>query len=99
MADESRQLGRYELIKRIAVGGMGEIYLAKSRGAAGFEKTVIIKKILDHLAEEEEFVTKFLDEGRIVVNLTHGNIVPVFDMGEEDGEYFIAMDYVPGRDL
>lgn len=81
------------------MGGMGEIYLAKSRGAAGFEKTVIIKKILDHLAEEEEFVTKFLDEGRIVVNLTHGNIVPVFDMGEEDGEYFIAMDYVPGRDL
>ncbi|MFP4597288.1 MAG: protein kinase domain-containing protein [Persicimonas sp.] len=99
MSDEARQLGRYELIKRIAVGGMGVIYLAKSRGAAGFEKTVIIKKILDHLAEEEEFVTKFCDEGRIVVNLTHGNIVPVFDMGEEDGEYFIAMDYVPGRDL
>jgi serine/threonine protein kinase len=78
---------------------MGEIYLAKSRGAAGFEKTVIIKKILEHLAQEEEFVTKFLDEGRIVVNLTHGNIVPVFDMGEEDGEYFIAMEYVHGRDL
>jgi serine/threonine protein kinase len=99
MPEEPRQLGRYELIKRIAVGGMGEIYLAKSRGTAGFEKTVIIKKILDHLAEEEEFVTKFLDEGRIVVNLTHGNIVPVFDMGEEDGEYFIAMEYLPARDL
>jgi serine/threonine protein kinase len=99
MADATRQLGRYELIKRIAVGGMGEIYLAKSRGTAGFEKTVIIKKILEHLAEEEEFVTKFLDEGRIVVNLTHGNIVPVFDMGEEDGEYFIAMEYLPARDL
>lgn len=99
MAEETRQLGRYELIKRIAVGGMGVIYLAKSRGTAGFEKTVIIKKILDHLAEEQEFITKFLDEGRIVVNLTHGNIVPVFDMGEEDGEYFIAMEYVPGRDL
>ncbi|MFW5968414.1 MAG: serine/threonine protein kinase, partial [Persicimonas sp.] len=99
MAEESRQLGRYELVKRIATGGMGVIYLAKSRGAAGFEKTVIIKKILDHLAEEEEFVTKFCDEGRIVVNLTHGNIVPVFDMGEEDGEFFIAMEYVPGRDL
>lgn len=99
MAEETRQLGRYELIKRIAVGGMGVIYLAKSRGAAGFEKTVIIKKILDHLAEEQEFITKFLDEGRIVVNLTHGNIVPVFDMGEEDGEYFIAMEYLPGRDL
>ena len=78
---------------------MGEIFLAKMRGAAGFEKHVIIKTILPHLAREPEFVTKFLDEGRIVVQLTHGNIVPVFDMGEEGGEYFIAMEYIPGRDL
>jgi serine/threonine protein kinase len=69
------------------------------RGAAGFEKRVIIKTILPHLAEEEEFVEKFLDEGRIVVQLTHRNIVPVFDMGQEGGEYFIAMEYLPGRDL
>lgn len=99
MPEQTQKLGRYELIKRIAVGGMGVIYLAKSRGAGGFEKTVIIKKILDHLADEPEFITKFLDEGRTVVHLTHGNIVPVFDMGAQDGEYFIAMDYVPGRDL
>ncbi len=97
--DTPRKLGRYELIRRIAVGGMGEIYLARVSGTAGFEKTVIIKTILPHLAEEETFVDKFLDEGRIVVNLTHGNIVPVFDMDEVDGEYFIAMDYVPGRDV
>ncbi|MFU8804285.1 MAG: serine/threonine protein kinase, partial [Bradymonadaceae bacterium] len=99
MTETTRQLGRYELFRRIAKGGMGEIYLAKTRGAGGFEKTIIIKTILPHLAEEEEFVTKFLDEGHIVTNLTHGNIVPVFDMGEEDGEYFMAMEYVPGRDL
>ena len=99
MTDTERKLGRYELLRRIASGGMGEIYLARTRGAGGFEKMVIIKTILSHLAEEEEFVTKFLDEGRIVVQLTHGNIVPVFDMGEEDGEYFIAMEYVPGLDL
>jgi serine/threonine protein kinase len=99
MSETPRQLGRYELIRRIATGGMGEIYLARVRGTAGFEKSVIIKTILPHLAEEEEFVEKFLDEGRIVVNLTHGNIVPVFDMDEVDGEYFIAMDYVPGRDV
>ncbi|MBA2664628.1 MAG: serine/threonine protein kinase [Bradymonadaceae bacterium] len=99
MTEILRHLGRYELCRRIAAGGMGEIFVAKSRGAGGFEKTVIIKTILPHLAEEQEFVTKFLDEGRIVVNLTHGNIVPVFDMGEENGEYFIAMEYVPGRDL
>jgi len=65
---------------------MGEIYLARTRGMAGFEKNCIIKTILPHLAEEEEFVTKFLDEGRIVVQLVHGNIVPVFDMGDEGGE-------------
>lgn len=94
-----RKLGRYELLRRLALGGMGEIYLARARGAAGFEKSVIIKTILPHLAEEEEFVTKFLDEGRIVVQLTHGNIVPVFDMGQDDGEYFIAMEYVHGLDL
>ena len=99
MTEILRQLGRYELLRRIAAGGMGEIFLAKMRGAAGFEKRVIIKTILPHLAEEEEFITKFLDEGRIVVQLTHGNIVPVFDMGEQDGEHFIAMEYIPGRDL
>lgn len=99
MDDVIRQLGRYELLRRIAVGGMGEIFLARMRGAAGFEKRVIIKTILPHLAEEPEFVSKFLDEGRIVVQLTHGNIVPVFDMGEEEGEYFIAMEYISGRDL
>ena len=80
-------------------GGMGEIFLAKMRGAAGFEKRVIIKTILPHLAEEPEFITKFLDEGRLVVQLVHGNIVPVFDMGEQEGTYFLAMEYVAGRDL
>lgn len=99
MAQLLRKLGRYELIRRIAVGGMGELFLARLRGTAGFEKLVIIKTILPHLSKEEEFVTKFLDEGRIVVQLTHGNIVPVFDMDESDGEYYIAMEYVPGRDL
>jgi serine/threonine-protein kinase len=78
---------------------MGEIYLARREGPANFEKTVVIKRILPHLAREETFIKKFLDEARIVVNLTHSNIVPVFDMGEEDGEYYLAMEYVPGRDL
>ncbi|MDX9719605.1 MAG: serine/threonine-protein kinase [Myxococcota bacterium] len=94
-----RQFGRYELIQLLAVGGMGEIYLARSRGAANFEKRCVIKKILPHLASEEEFVKKFIDEANIVVQLTHGNIVPVFDMGEQNGEFYIAMDYIPGLDL
>ncbi len=91
--------GRYELIKLLAVGGMGEIYLARVKGPANFEKRCVIKKILPHLATEEEFVTKFIDEANTVVQLTHGNIVPVFDMGEHQGEYFIAMDYIPGVNL
>lgn len=99
MPEPIRKLGRYELLRRIAEGGMGEIYLARQRGAGGFEKSLIIKTILPHLANSEEFIEKFLDEGRTVVQLVHGNIVPVFDMGEEDGEYFIAMEYIPGRDL
>ena len=94
-----RQFGRYELITQIAFGGMGEIYLARSKGARGVEKRLVIKKILPYLASEDEFVDKFVDEARIVTELTHGNIVPVFDMGEIEGEYYIAMEFIPGRDL
>ncbi len=78
---------------------MGEVYLGAVRGAAGFEKPVAIKRMLPHLAGDDEFVRRFIDEARIVVTLNHGNIVPVLDMGEQDGEYFIAMEYLPGKDL
>lgn len=78
---------------------MGEIYLALTEGPGGFKKRVVIKKLMSHLAQDEDFITRFIDEANIVVHLTHGNIVPVFDMGEVDGEYFIAMEYIPGRDL
>lgn len=78
---------------------MGEIYLAYTEGPGGFRKDVVIKRIMPHLAQEEEFVTRFIDEANIVVLLTHGNIVPVFDMGHAEGEYFIAMEYIAGRDL
>ena len=94
-----RRLGRYELLSLLSRGGMGEIYLARTRGAGGFEKKIVIKRILSYLAEEEEFVHKFIDEANIVTHLTHGNIVPVFDMGEEGGELFIAMEYIAGQDL
>lgn len=91
--------GRYFLQKKIATGGMGELYLAKATGAAGFEKRLVIKKILPHLAKNESFVKRFIDEAKIVVQLNHGNIVSVIDMGVVDGEYFIAMEHVDGRDL
>src|SRR5437899_2152166 len=79
---------------------MAEIFLARSRAMAGFEKLVVLKRILPHLAAEEEFVSLFLDEAKTTVALSHGNVVQVFDMGRGgDGDYFIAMEYVAGKNL
>ena len=91
--------GRYKLGRLLAVGGMGEVYLATSQGVAGFEKRVVIKKILPHLAQDETFVKRFIDEAQLVVQLNHANIVQVLDMGRENNEYFIAMEFVDGLDL
>ncbi|RME51940.1 MAG: PEGA domain-containing protein [Deltaproteobacteria bacterium] len=91
--------GKYILIDKVAVGGMAEIYKAKALGLGGFEKTLAIKKILPHFAENDEFVTMFIDEAKIAGQLNHANIVQIFDLGEINGDYFIAMEYVYGRDL
>ena len=93
------RFGKYELIEKIAAGGMAEVYRARSRGAAGFEKILVIKKILPHLANDKEFQGLFIDEARIAVQLVHVNIVQVFDLGEIDGQYFMAMEFVNGLDL
>ena len=92
-------LGRYRLIRRLAAGGMGEVYLGETQGAANFTRRVAIKRILPHLARDEQFVAKFIDEANLMVQLHHGNIVPVFELADEAGELFIAMEYLPGRDL
>ena len=97
--DTSRKFGRYELLGRLARGGMGEIYLARFSGVAGFEKRCVIKKILPELAQSTTFVEKFLNEGRTLVALTHSNIVQIYDMGCEDGEYYLAMEHIEGADL
>lgn len=91
--------GKYELLKKVATGGMAEIWLAKYKGQAGFEKKVIIKKILPHLSKDQEFIERLIDEGKIAVQLTHGNIAQVYDLGEVDGEFFLAMEYIEGIDL
>ncbi|MGM0576208.1 MAG: protein kinase domain-containing protein [Myxococcota bacterium] len=93
------RIGRYELLDRLGAGGMGEVFLARATGTAGFEKRVVIKKILPHLADNEAFVRRFVDEGKLVVQLRHAGIAQVLDMGEEDGVIFLAMEYVDGRDL
>jgi len=96
---EGTQVGRYSLLTRIARGGMADVWLARATGAEGFQKTVVIKTLLPHLATEPEFVRMFVDEALFAANLSHPNIVHIFDLGELDGAYFIAMEYVAGRTL
>ena len=93
------RFGPYELIKRIATGGMAEIFLARKAGVEGFEKFLVLKRILPHLAENEEFVQMFLHEAKVAVRLNHPNIVTVHDLGKADGAYFIAMEYIHGEDV
>src|SRR5512140_2220726 len=91
--------GRYTLLSHLATGGMGEIYLARLEGAQGFEKLCVIKKILPHLAEDHDFVERFVDEARILVKLSHGSIAQVLDMGLHEGAPYIALEFVDGKDL
>ncbi|MGI5862475.1 MAG: protein kinase domain-containing protein [Myxococcales bacterium] len=93
------RFGRYTLLTPIAKGGMGAVYLARMTGVEGFEKFVVIKKILPALAQEQSFVERFVDEAKIVVKLQHGSIAQVLDMGVVDDEYYIAMEFVDGKDL
>jgi serine/threonine protein kinase len=91
--------GKYELLERLAVGGMAELYRARFHAVAGVTKPVVIKKILPAFADSRAFVSMFVNEARIAVSLSHGNIAHVFDFGEVDGEYFLAMEYVHGQPL
>jgi phosphate/phosphite/phosphonate ABC transporter binding protein len=96
------RLGRFELVSRLATGGMAEIFLASERGVHGLERLVVIKRILPHLAEHESFREMFLQEARFVARLSHPNIVQIYELGDIDDTTFIAMEYVPGasfRDL
>src|SRR5438067_416422 len=91
--------GKYFLLKKLAAGGMGEIFLAKQQGPAGFEKILVVKKVLPHLTENKEFVELFLSEARLAARMNHRNVVQLFELGEHQGSYFIAMEYVSGRTL
>jgi serine/threonine protein kinase len=91
--------GPYQLVKKIAVGGMAEVFKAKRSGVEGFEKVVAVKRILPHLSDNKEFVDMFIDEAKMVAGLTHPNIVQISDLGKLEKSYYIAMEYVHGRDL
>ncbi|MBK9030623.1 MAG: protein kinase [Myxococcales bacterium] len=92
-----RRFGKYHLLGPLAQGGMGALYLAVT-GDRGLERMMVIKTVLPHLADAE-YVARFRDEAKVVVKLSHGNLIPVFDAGQVNGELFLAMDFVEGRDL
>jgi eukaryotic-like serine/threonine-protein kinase len=91
--------GRYILVDRISTGGMAEVFLAKSSGVQGFEKILAIKRILPSISEDSDFTTMFIDEAKISANLAHVNVGQVFEFGQVGGQYYIAMEYIPGKDL
>ncbi|NMC72300.1 MAG: serine/threonine protein kinase, partial [Myxococcales bacterium] len=91
--------GKYYLLDRINVGGMAEVFKAKTEGVEGFERLVAVKRILPSIAEDEEFIKMFIDEAKIAVQLTHQNIAQIIDLGKVGDAYFIAMEYIHGRDL
>ncbi|MCC6648677.1 MAG: protein kinase [Polyangiaceae bacterium] len=100
--DGGEVYGRYRLLSPLGRGGMAEVWKAKSFGAHGFEKTLVIKRILPALAARQQFVDRFVHEAKLAVRLSHANVVQVFDLGRVDGDppsYFIAMEHVAGLDL
>ncbi|MGV3621842.1 MAG: protein kinase domain-containing protein [Archangium sp.] len=93
------RFGRYTLLMPLSTGGMGEVFLARLEGSHGFDKPCVIKKILPHLAKEQGFVSRFVDEAHILVKLQHGSIAQVLDMGVHEGAPYIALEFVDGKDL
>jgi tRNA A-37 threonylcarbamoyl transferase component Bud32 len=94
-----KKLGRYTLLRRVAAGGMAEVYAARSHGVSGFEKKVAIKKILPQYSLNARFVDMLVDEAKIAVSLTHPNIAQIYELGLEDDTYYIVMEFVDGRPL
>ncbi len=91
--------GDYFLLKKLGEGGMGEVFLAKAGAVADIEKLLVVKTLREQHTEDAEYVRRFIDEARIVVQLSHRNICPVFDVGKVSGQYYLAMEHIHGRDL
>ena len=93
------EFGQYTLLERIALGGMAEVWKARMKGVEGFQKTVAIKKILPHLTDSSDFVTMFIDEAKLAAQLNHTNIIHIYDLGKIGEDFYIAMEFVDGKDL
>src|SRR5690349_24564485 len=91
--------GPYLVYERLGVGGMATVHRAKERGIEGFERIVALKRLLPHLAEDEQFVRAFVREAKLASLLAHGNIVQLYELGRVGASYFISMEYIRGRDL
>src|SRR6266567_522136 len=98
-APDERAFGKYELIDRLGRGGMADVWRARIAGPQGFQRVLVLKRILPHLVEDPRARELFEREARVISRLSHANIVKVFEFGEIDGEYFLTMEYVDGRDL
>ncbi len=93
------RLGRYVVLRHLASGGMADVLLGRADGIEGFERHIIIKRIRAEHAKDQHFIQMFLDEARVAATLHHQNVVQVYDIGEDHGEYFLAMEYIHGEDL
>jgi len=93
------QVGRYQLVRKLATGGMAEVFLAKAEWPMGLKKTLVLKRILPHLVGEPGFVEMFLSEATLAAQLSHPHIVQIFEFGESHGQYFLAMEHIDGPSL
>ncbi len=98
-SESGASFGRYKLLRPLGAGGMAEVFLAQQTGLGGFEKQVVVKRILPNLSRDESFIAMFLQEARVAARISHPNVVQIFDVGRVGDRYFIAMEYVRGWDL
>ncbi len=96
---DAMTIGKYRLIAELGHGGMSDVFLAVSKGMGGFHKLLVIKQLRPNLAEDEEFLSMFLDEARLAARLSHRNVVATYEVGEDGGRYYIAMEYLEGQAL
>ncbi|WP_157069376.1 serine/threonine-protein kinase [Sandaracinus amylolyticus] len=94
-----RRFGKYTLMRKLATGGMAELFLALQRSVAGFEKLIVVKRVLPNLAQDRSFIELLLTEARIAATLNHPNVAHIYDVGEVEGQFYIAMEHIHGEDL
>src|SRR3954451_18114619 len=95
----AKPFGKYYLLDRIGAGGMAEVFLAVAIGPEGFQRTLVIKRMLPHLSQDRSFVRMFIDEAKLSGMLSHPNLVQIFEFGKVDDSFFIAMEHVNGQTL